>query len=187
MHQKQNFKKKIVIVGAGVGGLYLAYLLEDKFDITIVEARERIGGRIQSKRPFWREKGLSGFVFSYVGPLGEIHDACEEDKYALFGFVSVHTDMLNFKREVKAQMIRLFKIRESDIKAVYLLDWREEQFSSSYEDKKVLSAHPQYGIDTSEYSKKILFSATEFSYDNGGYIEGAISLANKLSKELLHG
>jgi len=32
-------RKKLVIVGAGVSGLYLAYLLEDKFEVTILEAR----------------------------------------------------------------------------------------------------------------------------------------------------
>ncbi len=41
-------KNKITIIGAGVSGLYLAYLLEDKFDIIILEARKRIGGRIYS-------------------------------------------------------------------------------------------------------------------------------------------
>ena len=41
-------KEKLIIVGAGLSGLYLATLLEEKYDITIIEARERIGGRIFS-------------------------------------------------------------------------------------------------------------------------------------------
>ena len=41
-------KKKITIVGAGISGLYLAHLLEDMFEVTILEARERIGGRVFS-------------------------------------------------------------------------------------------------------------------------------------------
>ncbi len=41
-------KKKITIIGAGISGLYLGYLLEDKYDITILEARNRVGGRIYS-------------------------------------------------------------------------------------------------------------------------------------------
>jgi monoamine oxidase len=37
--------------------------------------------------PFWREKGLSGLVSSWVGPLQEIHDASpKEGAGALFGF-----------------------------------------------------------------------------------------------------
>jgi monoamine oxidase len=41
-------KQKVVIIGAGISGLYLAYLLEEKFDVTILEARDRVGGRIYS-------------------------------------------------------------------------------------------------------------------------------------------
>ncbi|MDF1883674.1 FAD-dependent oxidoreductase [Sulfurimonas sp. SAG-AH-194-C21] len=330
-------KKKITIIGAGVSGLYLAYLLEDKFDIRILEARKRVGGRIYSisgndmgpswiwshqknvlklvdalglelftqfsegnalydtkerlevfrpqpsapstrisgtlsqlinkleaklqntqiildekvesvqekhgnrvvrtgnkeyesdyvivtlpprlaaalvyepalpqslkqkmldtqtwmgasakcvvefSRSFWRDKGLSGFTFSPLGPLGEIHDASEGDKHALFGFVGVNTDMQDFQSKVQAQMIRLFDIKKSDIQGIHLLDWREELYSSSAEDKKPLNAHPEYGIDTSEYGDRVLFGATEFSYDNGGYIEGAIVLAQEISEKL---
>ncbi|HIE16067.1 MAG TPA: tRNA uridine-5-carboxymethylaminomethyl(34) synthesis enzyme MnmG, partial [Bacteroidales bacterium] len=42
---------------------------------------------VEFKTPIWKEKSLSGFVFSNIGPLGEIHDASEDEKYALFGFV----------------------------------------------------------------------------------------------------
>lgn len=38
--------KRIAIIGAGLSGLYAAYLLKEHFDVTIYEARERIGGRI---------------------------------------------------------------------------------------------------------------------------------------------
>lgn len=41
-------KEKLIIVGAGLSGLYLATLLEEKYDVTIIEARDRIGGRIFS-------------------------------------------------------------------------------------------------------------------------------------------
>ena len=40
---------KIIIIGAGLSGLMIAYLLQKKgFEITILEANERIGGRIQT-------------------------------------------------------------------------------------------------------------------------------------------
>ena len=41
-------KEKLIIVGSELSGLYLATLLEEKYDITIIEARERIGGCIFS-------------------------------------------------------------------------------------------------------------------------------------------
>jgi len=40
--------KKIIIIGAGLSGLYLASLLEDQYDVLILEARDRVGGRALS-------------------------------------------------------------------------------------------------------------------------------------------
>ena len=45
-------KKKLIIVGAGISGIYTAYLLKDKYDITIIEARDRVGGRILTINEF---------------------------------------------------------------------------------------------------------------------------------------
>lgn len=42
-------RKKIIIVGAGFSGLYSGYLLQELgFDVTILEARDRIGGRVHT-------------------------------------------------------------------------------------------------------------------------------------------
>lgn len=45
------------------------------------------------KKAVWREKNLSGFVFSHKGPLGEIHDASTSTQAAVFGFLHAHEDM----------------------------------------------------------------------------------------------
>ncbi|MCW8821086.1 MAG: FAD-dependent oxidoreductase [Sulfurovum sp.] len=39
-------KKKLLIIGAGLSGLYSAVLLQDTYEVSIIEARDRIGGRI---------------------------------------------------------------------------------------------------------------------------------------------
>jgi len=39
-------KKKLLIIGAGLSGLYSAVLLQDTYDVTIIEARDCTGGRI---------------------------------------------------------------------------------------------------------------------------------------------
>ena len=44
-------KKKIIILGAGISGIYLGYKLKKAgFSITILEANNRIGGRIYTKK-----------------------------------------------------------------------------------------------------------------------------------------
>jgi len=48
---------------------------------------------IEFESPFWREMGLSGFCFSHSGPMGEIHDACIEGRYALFRFIRAQANM----------------------------------------------------------------------------------------------
>jgi monoamine oxidase len=41
-------KKKVIIVGGGFAGLMAAYTLSSKADVTLFEARERLGGRVHS-------------------------------------------------------------------------------------------------------------------------------------------
>ncbi len=140
---------------------------------------------IEFKNDFWRKKGLSGFVFSNIGPLAQIHDACTKDKFALFGFVRLKVDTDNFKEDLKEQLIRVFGIDEDEILNIHIVDWKKEKYTSTKDDSNNMIAHPNYGIDTSSYSNKILFSSTEFSFSEGGYLEGAIINAKKIATKLL--
>ncbi len=135
---------------------------------------------VEFKSAFWKSKGLSGFVFSNTGPLGEIHDACTQDKAALFGFLNSHANLENFEEDVKKQMIRIFSIETKDILNVYLVDWRREIFSSTVDDSKPLSTHPSYGLDIKHFNSKMMFSSSEFAFEEGGYLEGAINSAENI-------
>jgi len=143
---------------------------------------------IEFEKSFWRDVELSGFAFSNIGPLGEIHDASTKTKAALFGFVNSHTstkDIELFEQKVKEQLIRIFNIKQEAILNIYLVNWQEEQYTADTLDVQTGSTHPMYGIDTKNYSKKILFSSTEFSFSEGGYLEGAIVNATKIAQQLL--
>lgn len=139
---------------------------------------------IEFEEAFWKEIGLSGFVFSHLGPLGEIHDASTESKAALFGFLQVKALSIDIERDVKEQMKRLFGAKSELIRKIYCLDWKEERFSSTTLDHKGLSSHPNYGLDLSHFDEKLFFIGTETAYDNGGYLEGAVVSAQEIAHRL---
>lgn len=129
---------------------------------------------IEFKTPFWREAGLSGFCFSHIGPLGEIHDACIDDRPALFGFVHSGASMDTLDTDVRSQMHRLFGEAGKEIISINIVDWKQERFSSAPEDTLGLSSHPSYGIRASHYDDRLIFIGTETAFSEGGYLEGAI-------------
>lgn len=139
---------------------------------------------IEFKEAFWREEGLSGFVFSHVGPLGEIHDASTKEKPALFGFLQHSASTKELNQKVTEQMERLFPNRSELITKIYVTDWREEKFSSSRHDHQGMSHHPEYGLTLSHFDKRMFFIGTETAYDNGGYLEGAVNSAINMAKRL---
>jgi len=63
---ERNQKPKVVVIGAGISGLSCAVNLIDRCDVTILEARDRIGGRINTRRfedKFYYEDGAQ-WVFT---------------------------------------------------------------------------------------------------------------------------
>jgi len=137
---------------------------------------------IEFKEPFWRHLGLSGFCFSHAGPMGEIHDACTENHFALFGFINAHADMEHIEENCRKQMIRLFGDRGKEILSFHCVDWREERYTAASADKEPRSTHPHYGTEALHFGGKIHFIGTETSYDEGGYLEGAIASCDRLKE-----
>lgn len=139
---------------------------------------------VEFETPFWRGKGLSGFAFSHVGPLGEIHDACIENKAALFGFFHANANDKS-EKAVREQMYRLFGDDAKQIKNIYITDWTKEPFTSVPADHRPLSAHPDYGFTKMAYDDKLVFLGSESSYVEGGYLEGAVTAVQHEVKRLL--
>ncbi|HQR74751.1 MAG TPA: FAD-dependent oxidoreductase [Sulfurovum sp.] len=139
---------------------------------------------VEYSEAFWREEGLSGFGVSHLGPLGEIHDACTQHKAALFGFVHSTATFDNFEEAVIAQLTRLYGKKAANPLAVYMADWKKEQFTSTLLDRMPLREHPSYGFEATHMEGKVLFAGTESALSDGGYLEGAVLSAMKLAKSL---
>lgn len=135
-------------------------------------------------KAFWKEQGLSGFVFSPIGPLGEIHDACTTHKAALFGFVNSQSSHEKLKEAVQIQVQRLFGSDAKFLEDIYIVDWREERFTAVQADKQGLREHPNYGLDIDAYNHNLHFVSTESSFTEGGYLEGAIISAKNIANIL---
>ena len=142
---------------------------------------------VEYPHAFWKEKGLSGFAFSHVGPMGEIHDASTEDKAALFGFLQSSAREEKREEHIIDQLIRLYGKQAAEFSNIYCVDWRKETYSSSSHDSRPLSQHPAYGFESSHFEGKLIFSGTESAFKEGGYLEGAVNAARHMEKLLKEG
>lgn len=131
---------------------------------------------------FWREEGLSGFAVSHVGPLGEIHDACTQDKVALFGFLHSYAKYDNLEEDIIKQLIRLHGQNAANPSKIYFVDWKKESCTSTHLDAMTLREHPSYGFSATHFNDQLIFSGTESAFREGGYLEGAITAAKHVEK-----
>jgi len=139
---------------------------------------------VEFEEPFWRKRGLSGAGFSPVGPLGEIHDACTQNRAALFGFF--HSKAPDKSPDaVRAQMRRLFGEDAEKIVNIHITDWTKERFTSVDADRSALAAHPDYGHSADAFDGRVHFMGTESSDTDGGYLEGAVISAEIAVEKVL--
>ena len=139
---------------------------------------------IEYKEAFWRQEGLSGFVFSPLGPLSEVHDACTKNNAALFGFIHTQAPRDNIKDLIIKQLLRLFGEKALNYTNIHIIDWKNDPLTATKDDAKGLSSHPSYGMDISYFEEKLLFGGTELSFKEGGYLEGALNKAVQIVQKL---
>ncbi len=146
-------------------------------------------------RPFWREDGLSGDAMSRHGPLVEIHDATDPNTGlgALFGFVGIPAHMRHGHSEaVKSaaieQLGRLFGKQALSPKEIFYQDWAQQVETASDLDFDPVSEHPHYGLPASLsglWGKRLHMGSTEIATQFGGYLEGALEVAEHLAQDLI--
>ncbi|MCC9166543.1 flavin monoamine oxidase family protein [Pontibacter harenae] len=136
---------------------------------------------VEYERPFWRQIGFSGNVFSHAGPAIEVHDHSnyEGSRFALIGFLSADaSNMAKEEREQKVieQLTRLLGDEAASYLSYTERLWKEEAYTFADYGKYIMphqnSGHPLYAKPL--MNGKLLLAGTETSPVFGGYMDGAV-------------
>ncbi len=144
------------------------------------------------KKPFWREQGKSGTIFSNVGPLTEFYDQSnlENESYALVGFAS--GSCARFTKEqriekIEAQLKMVFGEEALDYESFHETLWFQEEFTKSDKQADNLFPHQNGGHSLYQeplFENKLFISGAETSKHHSGYMEGAIFAAESVVARL---
>ena len=177
-------------------------IFEPVLPVQIVQTLEAIptwmGGHAKVlalyEAPFWKDAGLSGDAMSRRGPMIEVHDASPAlgGPYALFGFLGVPPQIrkahkAELKEAIIAQFDRLFGAQAALPLDVILQDWAYETETATSLDHAPSGHHPIYGhpdVLENLWNNQLHFGSTEMGQDFGGYLEGALEVADKLDLDL---
>jgi len=141
--------------------------------------------------PFWKESGLSGDVMSRRGPLTEIHDASpfEAGPHALFGFVGTPAshrceNVDELKNAITKQLGLLFGELGANPKVLLLKDWAFDLYTATKLDQISVHSHPAYSRPDALkalWHDRLHFGSTEMGSQFGGFLEGAVEVADELA------
>lgn len=144
------------------------------------------------REPFWRNKKVSGTLFSNVGPITEFYDHSnfEESKYALCGFVhSGYAGLSPSKRKqgVSKQVVSIFGAEAGEYIDYQELVWSGEKHTSN-SSMTPLFPHQNNGhqiFQESLFNGRLYCSNTETSPLFGGYMEGAVYAASVTAAKII--
>lgn len=153
-------------------------------------------------RPFWRDSGLSGQVFSRIATLLQIFDASpakdnttsNQQIGALFGFISLpasqrkklgQSQLINM---AKSQLVKLFGEAANNPLNCCLEDWSINDNIATDQDNDRPSTPPN--LDIKPWlnwceQEQIYFTGTEIAPTQGGLLEGALEASELILERVL--
>lgn len=144
-------------------------------------------------RAFWRDAGLSGTAQSFVGPLGEIHDATTASGHAaLFGFPSVGADTraslgeASLAKSCLEQFARLYGPEALRPRATLFKDWAADNLTASADDRNA-NGRPKPSAEswvTGMWQERLSLGGSETGAMKPGYMAGAVSAAERAVAEV---
>lgn len=146
-------------------------------------------------KPFWQKRGLSGFGVSAAGPVAQFHDATPYDRSvgALFGWIGDHSPSRKLplserKTAVVAQVVRMFGEEAASPLFYDELNWSQEAATTNLVNNPTTQGHPRYGhplLQTAQMNGRLHWAVTEASSVNGGYLDGAVFIAQQVADRVL--
>ena len=146
---------------------------------------------LEYERPFWRENGYSGMLFSHSGIINEMYDHTniEENKFGFTGFLN--GGVAPYPQEIR---------KENVLKQLELLLGKEALNPTFYQDKvwtnefilkdSQIIQHPHQNnghpvFQDSYYSNRLLIAGTETAQEYPGYMEGAVISAKNVFDQIM--
>lgn len=133
-------------------------------------------------RPYWREQGLSGFVFSQSGPFRELHDhsTVGDRAAAIFGFSPAESlvpgDSSTIREAFVRQLVSIFGGEAADPLDVIVTNWAAERYTSprQWRTSKTTATYGHPAFREEGRNVQILWASTETADAFAGHMEGAI-------------
>lgn len=133
-------KKRLIIIGGGISGMSLAFLSYNNYDVTLIEAKDRLGGKIYGtfENNHYKEHSLRTFHTTYIALkyiMKQLESPINNEKNLWDELNPTQSDnYLSFYDKIKLYY-KFFILTESeieDLKKISFIDWLEK----NYKDKK---------------------------------------------------
>lgn len=153
--------------------------------------KDSIKVAVTYQQPFWKERGLSGTMYSNVGPITEFYDHAdaENTKFALCGFINgglAQFSASEREQKVKAQLRKIFGEEGANFISYDETLWMNEPHTALPTDR-FIHAHQNNGhavFQQAFFESKLFIAGTETSTEFGGYMEGAVRAAERVVRQL---
>jgi monoamine oxidase len=148
---------------------------------------------VEYEKPFWREKGFSGMLYSHAGIVIEMYDHTnvEEDKFGFTGFLN--GGAFSYKQEVRKEFVLRQLSELLGEEAAQPVSYHDKVWNDAYVSggqQVILRPHQYNGhplFQQSYMDGKLFFCGTETDTEFAGYMEGAVRAAQRMAVMLMNG
>lgn len=153
---------------------------------------ESIKVALTYEKPFWREAGKSGTIFSSVGPMSEVYDHSnvEDSFYALKGFMNGAYHAATKEQRIEAIMQQFGKYFGDEARNYLTYQetiWSQEAFTSTPYNSAILP-HQNNGHSVfreAYFGGKFVIAGAETAENFPGYMDGAVRSAFDAVEKIL--